>query len=155
MAGVKVTEGQVFKLPFQFPYAQAVGKGGVDFHSFLGYAAAFFSRKCLKGAHIVKAVCQFYKDHPQIFGHGHQHFTQVFSLTQAGIAAGAAGVFYAGAKCQLAQLGDPVYQFGYVCPEFFFYLLQADMGIFGDVMEQSSRQGGRVQLEVSQSYGHV
>ena len=102
---LQVAEGQVLQLPLQLPYPQAVGEGGIDFQRLLGDAALPLRRQRPQRAHIVQAVGQLDKDHPQVFRHRHQHFSQVFRLP--GPVGGAGGM-----QGELAQLGGAINQLG-------------------------------------------
>jgi hypothetical protein len=95
--GLEVHEGGVLELFFHPVDAQPGGNRGVDVVGLLrdldllGRFGVVF-----QGAHIVEPIRQLDEYHPQIVGHGQDHFAQAFGLTRLGTA-----------KRQCADLGHP------------------------------------------------
>ncbi len=130
---IEVLEAQVFEFAFDFADAKAIGDRRVDLHCLAGDTFALFGSEVIKGAHIMQAVGQLDDDDADISRHCKEHLPQVFKE-----------VFFAGAtQFYLAKLSDTVHQFRHFDAEFFFDLIEGEIGVLGDIVQQTGRDSTR------------
>ena len=101
----------------------------------------------MQGLHIMQTVRQLNEDHTYVFGHRHQHFTQVFGLRFP------AGNIFAGPG-DLSQTGHSIYQLGHFGAKPGFNIYNRHGAVFYYIMQQGGddRTGIQLQLRKSQSY---
>ena len=104
-----ITEGQIFKFPFNCVNAKAVRQRRVNFHRLARNGMLLVHRHILHGAHIVQAVGQLNHNNADILCHGKEHFAVIFNLLVL-----FADVFY------FTQLGNTVNKVGNLSAKHFF-----------------------------------
>ena len=135
--GVQVFQGQVLQLPLHLLHAQAVGDGGVDLQGLEGLLLLLLRGLVLHGAHIVEPVGDLDEDHPDVLGHGQQHFPEVLHLLL-----GLGGIVDPG------QLADPLHQVRHRRGELLGDVLVGGGGILNGVVEQGGLDGLGVQVQL-------
>ncbi len=135
--------GQVFQLQAHIVDAQAVGDGCVDFPCLAGNTPGFRWPHDAQGAHIVQAICQLDKDHPDIPGHGQHHLAEALRMR-----------FRMGAGTDFCQLADTIHQFGDFHTKLVFQLLLGSFSIFDDIMQYRSHQALMVHTHFGQDTCH-
>ena len=143
MLGFHVPESQIFQFPFDGVDPQPVGQGRVDFQGFRRDPFLLVHRHVFHGPHVVQPVRQFDQDHPDVLGHGQEHFPVVLHL-----------LFFPGDVFDLSQFGDPVHQHGHFPAEDVLQLVQGHIRIFHHIMQEGSGQRHIVHLELSQDRSH-
>ena len=78
--GVQEAEGLVLHLPFHPLHAQAVGDGGVDLQRLQGLLPLLLLGLVFQRPDVVYPVADLDQNDPDILGHGHEHFPQIFHL---------------------------------------------------------------------------
>lgn len=136
-------EAEVFEFDTNGMHAQPIGDGRVDFQCFLGDAPAFFAGQHFQRAHVVQPVGQLDQNHPDIPGHGHGHFLEVFRLG-----------FGLGLEIHLGQFADPVDQFGHGFAKLRTERFLGNTGVFDHVMQHRSHQALMVHVHVGKNIGH-
>jgi len=97
----------------------------------------------LEASDLVESLRQFDQHHPNVGGHGENHFPYVFGLA-----------FLAIAESQLAELSHPLHNPGDARAESFFQLLRGDGLFFQHVVEQPGGDGFLIQSHAGQESGH-
>ena len=141
--GLQVLECQVLQFPADFPHAQAMRDGRVDFDGFARNPLPPLGAEVSQGPHIVDAVGQLHQDDADILHHGQQHFAEALRLPVLGRE-----------EIQLAQLGDAVHAARHVFAEFLAHLFPGDAGVFHHVVKQSRLHGDDIHAHVRQDMGH-
>jgi len=121
---MQVFEGQIVQFAVNAVQTNAIGDGSVDFQRFARNAFLLVRPHHIHRAHIVQAVGQFDQHHPQILGHGEQHFAEVFRL----------GDFLA-LEFQLVDFGHAIDQFGDGFSKFLNDFQLGDATVFHDIMQ--------------------
>jgi hypothetical protein len=85
----------------------------------------------------VQPVSQLDQDHPDVAGHGHGHFLEVFSLC-----------FGLGLEVHLGQLADAVDQFGHGFTKLRTERFFGNTGVFNHVMQHGRHQALMVHMHV-------
>jgi len=78
-------------------------------HGFLGLVPTLLGIPAAAGAHVVQPVRQLDDDHPNIPGHGEEHFAHILRL-----------LFLPGRKGDFIQFGNPVHQLALSSPNWRF-----------------------------------
>jgi len=92
-----------------------------------------------EGLHVVQPVRELHQDHPDVRGHGQDHFPHVLRFPLLG-----------GAELDLADLGDPVHDLGDLRAEEALDLGKFGLGILDGVVEDAGRHGHHVHLHAGQ-----
>ena len=120
-----------------------MGQRGVDIHGLPALFDLLFRGLVLHGAHIVKPVGNFDEHHPDVLGHGHEHFPQILHLLLLG-----------GGEIGPGQLGDTLHQLRYRGTEDLLDFLVGGVGILNAVVEQRAQHGVLVQTHFRYDLGH-
>ena len=120
-----------------------MSQGRVDVHGFLTFLELLFRRLILHGAHIVQPVGDLDQHHPDVLGHGHEHFTQIFHLRLLG-----------GGEIGLGQLGDTLDQLGHGLAEDLFNVGVGGIRVLNAVVEQGAQHGVDIQTHFRHDLGH-
>ena len=153
---VQMAKSQIVQLPLDFPDAQAVRQRRIDVQGFLGNGLALVRGQGVQGFHIVQAVGQFNQHHPDVLGHGHQHFAEAFGVEAVGVFRGMAAVGVAAGQAVIVhpgQLGNAVHQFGYFRAEPAAQVGHGNAAILDHIVEQRPADGMAVQVQVGQKGG--
>ena len=140
---IQILETEVFQLLIQRVQAQTIGDGRIDVHRFAGDALALFFGNGIERAHIVQAIGEFDQNDAHISRHRHQHLAEVFRLRVR-----------QRVELELVQFAQAIHQFGHGLAELLGDLFDADVGVFRHVMQQSSGDGLRVQVQRGQDAGN-
>lgn len=111
--------------------------GAVDLQGLEGLLLLLLRGLVLHGAHIVEPVGDLDEDHPDVLGHGQQHFPEVLHLLL-----GLGGIVDPG------QLADPLHQVRHRRGELLGDVLVGGGGILNGVVEQGGLDGLGVQVQL-------
>ena len=135
--GVQIFQAQILQLPLHLLHSQPVGNGGIDLHGLEGLLLLLLRGLVLHGAHIVEPVGDLDEDHPDVLGHGQQHFPEVLHLLL-----GLGGIVDPG------QLADPLHQIRHRGGELLGDVLVGGGGVLNGVVEQGRLDGLGVQVQL-------
>ena len=124
-------------------HAHPAGERGVDVDGFLGDTPALVSRHVRQRAHVVQAVGELDQEHPHVVGDRQQQLAQVFRLFR-----------FFGDEVELFELGQALDQRADVVAEHLVDLGAGRGGILDGVVQEGSRDGGVVELQVGQDARH-
>ena len=141
---IEVAKRKVFQFPLDAPHTQAVGQRSIDVQGFFGIFLLPFRRQVPERAHVVQPVRKLDQNYPQIFSHSQKHLSDVFCL-----------LFFLRQSWKLLQLGDAVYEKGYLLAELRFNGFFSDGSVFNDVVEQPSDDGVYIELEIGKNIRHL
>ena len=96
----------------------------------------------MKGSHVVQPVGQLNQQHPDVFGHGEDEFTEVLRLL---------GLI--GLELDPRQLGHPVDQARHFLAKGFPDFLQRRVRVLDGVMQEGGDDGRRIDLVIGQDAG--
>jgi len=116
----------------------------VNVESLLRYAAAFFARQVFERSHVVQSVGEFYDHHANIIDHRKQHLTHIERLS-----------LFTRYVIEFGNLGQPVHKVRDFGAEILLYRIDAGLGIFDYVVQQSSGYADRVEVEVGEQIGNL
>ena len=114
-----------------------MGNGRIDFHGFKRLLLLLGRGLVLHGAHIVQPVGNFDKDDPDVLAHSQQHLAQIFHL-----------LLCLGDVLHPRQLAYALHQIGNRGRKGLGHLLMGYGGVFNRVVQQSSCDGLRVQMQL-------
>ena len=137
---IDVAEGEVFELAAHLAHAQAMGERSVDVEGFASNTLLLLRREMLKRAHVVQAIGQLDQHHAHIADHGQQHLANVFRLA-----------IFAVGELNLVDLGHALDDVLNLLAKFCANLLGLGLRVFDCVVQQTSSDGGRIELHLRQN----
>ncbi len=123
-------------------HPEAVRQGGVHLDGFGGNAALLVHRQGVEGADVVQPIGQLDEQHPDVTGHGDNHFADGGRLG-----------FLPRGELDAVELGDPVDEPRHLRPEIGGDDLKGGRGVLHRVVEQRRLQGGAVHPVAGQDGG--
>ena len=145
---MQVTEGEIFELPLELTYAEAVGKGRIDVGDLLGHQHPGLLIRQLGFPQAGDPLRQLDDDSAHILHHGEQHAAHVVHLLRGGLAA-VQGL----QRADGLHLQHPFHQLGDLGTEVLVHLLLLDEAGFDEGIENGRFEGGEIHAE-HQQYAH-
>ncbi len=92
----------------------------------------------------MQPVSQLDQNHPDIVGHGQQHFAEIFRLA-----------FLFGLEMNLADFGDTIHQKRNLFTEHGGKVIIGGQGVLDRVMQKTGDNTGNIETQLSQQTGHL
>ena len=146
---VEIAETQILQLRLDAPDPQPVGDRRIVVHRLPRRAPPLVLLLPAQRAHIVQPVGQLDDQYAQVFDAGHHHLTQRLDLL-----VGHRRVRLAAFLLDLFELGHAVDKLGDGRAKIGANVVDAEFGIFCDIMEQSGRYGLRIHAQFGQDLRH-
>ena len=140
--GLEDLEGEVLELPLDLPDPEPLGERRVDLLGLAGDPELLLGRQAVEGPHVVEPVGELDEDDPDVLGHRQEHLPDVLGLLLL-VAVGA----------ELRQLRDAVDEPRDLGPEPLLDVLEAVLGVLGDVVEERRGDRDRVDPELGGDLG--
>ena len=145
---VQVTEGEIFELPLELTYAEAVGERRIDVGDLLGHQHPGLLIRQLGFPQAGDPLRQLDDDSAHILHHGEQHAAHVVHLLRGGLAT-VQGL----QRADGLHLQHPFHQLGDLGTEVLVHLLLLDEAGFDEGIENGRFEGGEIHAE-HQQYAH-
>ena len=139
LSGVQIPQRGIFQFPLDLLHTKTVCQRCVDVHGLPALLDLLFGGLVLHGTHIVQPVSNLDQHHADIFGHGHEHFAQIFHLC-----------LFTGLKIGAGQLGNTFHQFCDSLTKELLNIIMGSVGVFNAVVKQGTQNGINVQTH----FGH-
>ena len=140
--GVQRLEREVFQLPFEFLYTQAVRERRIDLQGLGRDPALLRFGEHPEGAHVVQAVGELDQQDPDVARHGHDHLADVLRL-----------FLFPGAELEAVQLGEAVDDARDLGPEVVLDRLHRGDRVFHRVVQERGFERRGVEAEVREDLG--
>ena len=140
---VQVMKTEILQFPLNVVNSQTVSQGRIDFNGFLGNALLLFPAEYTKGTHIVEAVRQLDDNHPDILGHGQEHFTEIFQL-----------LVFLVLVVELGEFCHPVHQESHLFAKHHLNVFQRIFRILHHIVEESGHNALGIHFQLRQNVGH-
>ncbi len=141
--GHQVLQGDVLQLPLDLLHTKPVRQRRVDVHGLLAFLQLLLRGLVLHGAHVVQPVGDLDEHHPDVLGHGHEHFAQIFHLSLLG-----------GGEVGSGQLGDTLHKLGNGGTEDALDVLVGGVGVLDAVVKQRAQHRVAVQTHFRYDLRH-
>lgn len=143
--GLQLLEGQQLHLAHILIHTHALGERGIDFHGFLGDAAALvLALDEMQRAHVVQPVRQLHQQHAQILAHGQQELAQV--LRRA---------LLFGHRLDLGELGHAIDEPCHIGPEELLDLVDGGQRVLHRIVEQRGDDRFDIELQLGHQPRHL
>ena len=137
---LEMLEREILELPAHLGHAEAVREGSVEIARLLGNAVLPVERQEFQRSHVVQPIRELHDDDARILGDGQQQLAIALDLP----------LLIRSAVRQLRDLRQAVHDRRDLAAEFLLDLRDVELRVLDDVVDQATRDGGRVELQLGE-----
>ena len=135
-------EREILELPLHLPDSEAFRERGIDLEGLARDPALLLRWQRGQRAHVVEAVGELDEDDADVLRHREEHFSDVLGL-----------LLLVRERAELAELRHAIDKVRDLLAEAFLDVREAELGVFGNVVEERGLDRDRVEAELGEDLG--